>query len=175
MILMGTGHRPDKLAGWRAGPNDSRTWQLRYAIRDYLREQRPDRVISGMAQGFDLYLAFEALNAGIPLTAAQPTRDHGANWPADSIAKASLGRVLSRAKEIVSVGGGKSFAELGPAAYHARNVWMLDHATHILACWDGSAGGTSACLMSNKRRARPLPVVNIWHPGFAIEDPDRQT
>lgn len=66
MILAGTGHRPKYLP---CRYNENHPWliSLKNKIREKLDELRPSAVISGVAIGFDTWLAQSALDLKIPL------------------------------------------------------------------------------------------------------------
>lgn len=57
--------------------------------------------------------------------------------------------------EIVSPGGYAAWK------MHERNRWMVDHADHILALWDGGKdGGTANCIEYAEKKK--LPITNVW-------------
>lgn len=119
-----------------------------------LRFLEPDAVISGMALGWDQALAEAALDLGIPLIAALPFDDHGANW--SHAAQARHHVILGRAfwSTVVSPGA------YATAKYHVRDRWIVDHGTHVLALWDGTASGTGSTVTYAK--ARGVRVFNAW-------------
>jgi len=82
MILSGTGHRPDKLGGY----SDSAFDNLVKIAEDYLKESKPDKVISGMALGWDQALAEACVNLNIPFIAAVPFKGQESKWYQSSIA-----------------------------------------------------------------------------------------
>lgn len=136
MIVAGTGHRPDKLGGY--APHVTSEW---VRLAEYiLRLWRPDMVISGMALGWDTYLALGAIRVGIPLTAAIPFNGQESRWPAES--QAVYNGILDKAEKIVVVCGGGYSAE----KMQRRNIWMVNNCDFLLSCWDGSPGGTRNCL-----------------------------
>ena len=79
MIIAGTGHRPDKLGGYGL----SQHTRLRAFAKSELKRSNPNRVISGMAAGWDLALADAAFILDIPFTAAVPFEGHDAMWNYD--------------------------------------------------------------------------------------------
>lgn len=153
ILLMVTGHRPHKIPG---GYNEGSPGWL--AIRHWLGEQiqahAPRAVISGMALGVDTVFAVAALELGVPLVAAIPFQGQEAQWPAAS--KARYQRLLARAAIVHAV---------SPPGYHVskmhvRNQWMVDTCTHALAVWDGSSGGTGACVRAIRVAEKPLRVFD---------------
>lgn len=149
MILAATGHRPDKLGGYC---DDVRRRLIALAA-GHLTAVRPDRVISGMALGWDQAVAEAALQIAIPLIAAVPFVGQERRWPPES-QRRYLGLIeRAEAVEIVC-----DFP--GAKAMQLRNEWMVDHADEVVALWNGSWGGTFNCLAYARRRG--VPASNLW-------------
>lgn len=148
MIIAVTGHRPEDCEDESI---------VRGRLRETLSESRPSTVIVGMAAGVDLWAGDEALGLGIDVWAAKPWETHGPRKvDADLYAKVIAG--ASKVVVVTETLGGKY---PGPWAYHKRNEWMVDHATHVLAYWSGKeSGGTYACYKYAKKVGRP--VRNIY-------------
>jgi uncharacterized phage-like protein YoqJ len=151
VIIAGTGHRPDKLGGFE----DAVFERLTALARDRLRELRPEKVISGMALGWDQALAWAALDMGIPITAAVPFEGIETRWPQRS--QNIFNQILDRVKEVHFV-----CSEMGPfkKAFQVRNEWMVDRADLMLALCDGSWGGTFNCIRYAEKKR--VPVENLW-------------
>lgn len=153
-VLAGTGHRPDKLGGWDSFDTHTYPSLVQLAF-DALSRIQPERVISGMAAGWDHALAEAAHMLGIPFTAAIPCDDHASAWPEDSA-------TFQRWHWLKSVAADVTIVSPGPyrdGVMGARNVWMSRRATHTLALWNGDAtGGTASYLRDNK-----TPVCNLWY------------
>ncbi len=142
MIIAGTGHRSDKLPDKKTGyklPNPTYI-KICQATDKLLRELKPEKVISGMALGFDQYLASVAIKLGIPVIAAVPFKGQECKWPAQS--QKAYNKLLSLVSEIVIVSEG----EYSAAKMQIRNEWMVNRADAVIACWDGSNGGTCNCV-----------------------------
>lgn len=148
-ILSATGHRPDKLGGYGAA-TDERCVRL---ANDYLSQMIVERVISGMALGWDLAWAEAALGLGIPVRAAVPFPGQEAQWPNEEINRYHA--ILDRCEDVTYVSGG-----FQPGAYQRRNEWMVDNSDGVVALWDGSSGGTSNCVRYAQRRDKLM--VNLW-------------
>ena len=138
MILAGTGHRPTKLGNEWDGVGHCSDW-CRHCIQKAFERVKPEEVISGMALGFDTLFAEEALRAGIPLTAAVPFTGQENKWPETS--QQRYRAICSQAEVVVVCSGGYS-----PDKMQVRNQWMVDRCSILLACWDGSRGGTCNCV-----------------------------
>lgn len=151
MILAGTGHRPEKLGGYNNPVVEDRLRSLAIAA---LQEREPEKVITGMALGWDQILAEAARACGIPYIAAVPFEGQEKRWP--SASQVYYRALLKDAAEVVYV------CLPGYAAWkmQARNKWMVSRADRMLALWDGSPGGTGNCC--NIARIRKVPIDNLW-------------
>lgn len=148
MILAYTGHRPDKLGGHKL-PNPTYI-KVCQAIDAKLRELKPEKVISGMAQGVDSWGAFIAHKLGIPFIAAVPFVNQESKWPQPS--QKTYHQLLKLASEVVIVSEGG----YAPEKMQIRNEWMIDRADMVLACWDGSDGGTRNAVMYAEKVGKPV-------------------
>lgn len=145
-----TGHRPNKLGGY----SDVTRRKLFGFAQSILRIEKPDHVISGMAQGWDHAVAVAALRADIPLTAAVPFIGQEKMWPAEAQKRYNL--VLGKASKVVIVSeGGFSSAKM-----MIRNEWMVDRCEKLIALWDGTHGGTSNCVRYAQRKG--VKIDNAW-------------
>lgn len=146
MIIAGTGHRPE----------DCRSEEdVRRRVRDTLKEVNPDTIITGMAAGFDLWFADEARLLGIEIWAARPWAGHVPRKRDEELYR----RIVESASRVVDVDESELYG--GPWVYHKRNEWMVDHATNVLAYWNGKkAGGTFACI--NYAKKQKVPVRNVY-------------
>lgn len=149
MIIALTGHRSE----------DSEDESIvRRKVRRALSDtpETVEAVITGMANGLDLWGGDEALKLGLPVIAARPwtthqPREHDAQLYVD---------ILANALRVVTVTEVDTYP--GPWVYHKRNEWMVDNATHVMAYWSGKEkGGTFACV----RYARKVkkPIRNIYN------------
>lgn len=150
MIIAATGHRPNKLGGY----TDAILQHLADGAARYLEEQRPDKVISGMALGWDMAWALAAWRLKIPFIAAIPFNGQQLVWP--ERAQQQWGALKREAAEVVVVCRG----DYAPWKMHVRNQWMVDHSDKVCALWDGSAGGTFNCITYARRQGKPID--NLW-------------
>ncbi len=157
MIISGTGHRPNKLEvhGIQAYPDSfayDRLVSLSMAILD---AEKADKVISGMALGFDMALAQAAIYLKTPFVAAIPFVGQEKQWPEKS--QAYYRNLLEQADEI---------AEVSPPGYeakkmHIRNEWMVNHTDKVIALWNGNtSGGTASCV--KYAESTNTEIVNYW-------------
>lgn len=151
LIVAGTGHRPNKLGGYEW--NSIQQGILERTTEELLR-LKPSLVVSGMALGFDQILACIALEHKIPLLAAVPFRGQEQAWPEDS--QRYYRNILADAAEVVYVCDGG----YAPNKMQRRNEWMVDNCDLLLACWDGSPGGTGNCIRYATKVGRAM--TNVW-------------
>lgn len=154
MIVAATGHRPNKLGGYgnRVG------LALGGLATEYLAQTRPDKVIVGMALGWDQAVAGAAVATGVPFVAAIPFEGQERIWPAE--AQERYQRLLDAAESVEVITVGQVFGQQVNAAMQARNEWMVDRADRIVALWDGSWGGTMNCVRYAEKRG--VPIDNLW-------------
>lgn len=138
MIVAFTGHRPDKLGGYKV-PNPIYI-HVCQQIEKTLIELKPEKVISGMALGVDQWAAYIATKLNIPFLAAIPFIGQEKAWPMAS--QSIYNKLLKKSAEQVIV------CEGGYAAnkMQIRNQWMVDNCDKLIAIWDGTPGGTGNCV-----------------------------
>lgn len=149
MIIAGTGHRPTKLGGYGQAEFD----RLVCIALDYLKKERPDKVISGMALGWDIALAHATISIEIPLIAAIPFIGQESRWWKES--KKRYKYLLSKAEDINISSPGFAYE-----SFQIRNEWMVDNADMMLAMWDGSEGGTYNCIQYAKEKK--VDITNLY-------------
>jgi uncharacterized phage-like protein YoqJ len=152
MIVACTGHRPDKIGGYKL-PNPTYLHICRH-IDEVLTQLQPQKCISGMALGCDQYFASVCIKLGIPFVAAIPFLGQEKAWPAASQKTYHL--LLNKAAEQVIV------CEGGYAAHkmQVRNQWMVDHCDKLLAIWDKSPGGTGNCVKYAESINKDIIYIN---------------
>jgi len=150
-IVAGTGHRPDKLGGYGMLATERLN---KFALRWLTDHPNATTVISGMAIGWDQALACAALIKQRKLICAIPFHGQEKLWPA--MAQRKYRRILMEAEEVHYISDGK----FPIRDMHLRNKWMVDRSTHMLALWNGSAGGTANCIRYANDVGRP--VINLW-------------
>jgi len=113
-----------------------------------------DRVITGMAQGWDHAIADACVFWSIPFTCAIPFEGQERTWPMD--AQEKYHRLLRLSGDVQIICGGK----VSNAKYQHRNRWMVDHCDSVLALWNGTKGGTSNCVAYAEEVGKK--VINAW-------------
>lgn len=153
MIIAGTGHRPPKLGGYIL-PNPTYI-KICQQTEKHLLDLKPEKIISGMALGYDQYLANIAIKLDIPFIAAIPFEGQEKKWPESS--RQVYHKLLGKASEIVMI---------SPPGYSAhklqiRNEWMVDHCDILIGIWDGTAGGTANCIKYAQSKKKDSEIILI--------------
>lgn len=152
MIIAFTGHRPNKIGGFRL-PNPTYLHICRQ-LDQVLCELKPTECISGMALGVDQYAASVCIKLGIPFTAAIPFLGQEKSWPPSS--QAIYRKLLTKsAKQVIVSEGGYSAHKM-----QVRNEWMTDNCDILLAVWDGTTGGTANCVKYAEKIGKPIRIIN---------------
>lgn len=138
MIVGFTGSRPQKLGGFVL-PNPIYNKICKETER-LLLELKPEKCISGMALGYDQYAANICLKLKIPFIAAIPFVGQEAIWPEDS--KKAYNYLLRTAERQVIISEGSYSAY----KMQIRNEYIVNNSDIIIACHDGTAGGTKNCV-----------------------------
>jgi uncharacterized phage-like protein YoqJ len=155
MILMGTGHRAHSL-GTSFPPMQLKLVEFATTV---LTEMKPDRVVSGMATGWDQALARASRRVGIPYEAVIPFHGQEDRW--HSTDRAAYRDLLSDADGIqVVVEDPTDFRQ----ALMDRNEAMVDQSDGVLGVWDGRKyGGTFKCLCyAHDRGLRVYQLYQSW-------------
>ena len=153
MIIAGTGHRPNKLGGYG---DDVKIKLQKFAVSMINNlKVKPDRIISGMALGWDQALARAAVELGIPFIAAVPFRGQEMAWPASS--QKEYAELLTLALKTIYVSEPGYYKQ----KMQIRNAFMVNSCDIVLALWDGTPGGTKNCLDYATYRAKKM-VINVW-------------
>lgn len=168
----GTGHRPDKLGGHDATRSTHAGIRL---LTDnlvaLLRSIKPDLVISGGALGFDQYLGIVAVEQKIPLLLALPSKPFGDNWPPQSLGRKLHEHLVKKAAFVHYVTPVR-YSLVGAKCLQDRNEWMVRHATDLIACWNGTRGGTANCLDFARAQVREglqdLRIHEMWDSRYTM-------
>jgi uncharacterized phage-like protein YoqJ len=150
MIIAGTGHRPDKLGGYGSDV----TFKLHSLAFNWIEDNKPSRIITGMALGWDQALGWAAYDSEIPFTAAMPFVDMEKKWPTQS---------QEWFKDLLALSDDPVYVEDGGYAswkMQSRNEFMVDNCDVVLALWNGTPGGTANCIAYAEKVGKP--IINLW-------------
>lgn len=173
MIIAITGHRPDKLGGYKPCAEHE---HIRLLMKKAFMAFQPTQIITGMALGVDQWAAEEALKLKIPLVAAIPFEEQASNWPHES--QQHYRNLLSQIPDQIRV------CEPGYLVWklQKRNEWMVDHCDMVLAFWDGTKGGTANCVNYAVKKKKTVMQINphigvdLWCTWLHIsEEPYRES
>ena len=167
-----TGHRPRKFP-WRYDELDPRCVALKAVLTEQitaLADAGITQFLSGMAEGTDVWsalsvLALQEKNPKVKLHCILPCREQADKWAASS--QDLYHSILERADSIVYVS----------RAYHKncmldRNRFLVDHASALLAVYNGEwRGGTAATMRYAQKLGREIIVIDpitrsVSHGGF---------
>ena len=137
-----TGHRPGKLT-WRYDELDHRCVALKRRITDAVElayEQGFRHFLCGMAMGCDLYfceaaLALRERHPDVTVEAAIPCPTQADAWPPAQ--RERYDRLVAACDFETMVSG-----QYTSACMLRRDRYMVDHASLLIAAFDGTSGGT---------------------------------
>ena len=154
-----TGHRPVKLP-WKHDEWDPRCIALKGRMLDAIEtayEEGYRHFLCGMALGCDLYfcecvLRLRETCPDVTLEAAIPCPSQTDGWPQNQ---------RERYRRLVSACDFETLvsAAYSPACMQRRDRYMVDHASLLIAAFDGTAGGTRYTMEYAMRRG--LDIVDL--------------
>ena len=156
-----SGHRPNKLP-WGTDETDPRCMELKRQIRHAL-DEAYDRgyrhFICGMAKGADLYFCEAAQSLrddrpGVTVEAAIPCETQADKWSeADRI----------RYFDLVGLCDFETMVQhhYDRGCMLRRNRYMVDHASLLIAAFDGTMGGTMYTITYAMRQGVAVEVIDI--------------
>lgn len=162
-----TGHRPEKLP-WGTNENDERCLAVKRQINEALElayEKGKRHFICGMARGADFYfceaaLALRERREGVTVEAALPCEEQALRW-----------NERDRNRYFTLVGG----CDLETMVQHRydkgcmlrRDRYMVDHASMLIAVYNGTLGGTMYTVSYAMKRG--VEVITI-----PVDTPERE-
>ena len=154
-----TGHRPSKLP-WGYREEDLRCLDLKMDIVQALvalYERGYRHFLCGMAEGCDLYFAESVLllrevHPDVSLEAAVPFRAQAEHWTAAQ--RERYQDLLTRCDTVTVLQ-----EDYKPGCMMARNRYMVNRSSLLLACYNGEAGGTRSTILY--AREQGLEIVTI--------------
>ncbi len=164
-----TGYRPEKMP-FPEDPSHEVYRRFRAAEARLIRQladQGYTHFVSGMARGFDLWVAEDvlALRVRFPelkLICALPFPEQAAGWPSPE--QMRWRAVCEQADEIVTVAP----AYFG-GCFYARNRYMVDRADLLVCAYDGRPGGTAYTVDYARKKGKPSIFI---HPVTCVVSTD---
>ena len=154
-----TGHRPGKLP-WKYDETDERCLALKRRMADAVEAAYAEgyrHFLCGMALGCDLYFCECVLQLrercpDVTLEAAIPCPSQADGW---------IPEQRERYRRLVSACDYETLvsAVYSPSCMQRRDRYMVDHASLLIAAFDGTAGGTRYTMEYAMRRR--LDIVDL--------------
>ena len=151
-----TGHRP-KTLGWGYNLGTKLYYNMYRSMYQFLREEMPDRCITGMALGVDTVFALAALSyrdiSNKDVDCYIPFNGQELLWSKED--QERYVRILKRAdhRKIITDNGYSAWA------MQKRNEWMVDETDILLAVWNGiKKGGTWNCIRYAQKKNVPVII-----------------
>jgi uncharacterized phage-like protein YoqJ len=159
MIVAVTGHRPDKLPEGYNGEHKPIRMALSEALDEVCVEYgNIERMLSGMALGFDQIACEVALNKHVLITGCIPCFNQDRKWIDES--KKYYRELIKR----ISEAGGDfvivTEEDYTPYCMIVRDHYMVDNCDLLIALWNGTEGGTEKTVKYAKKKG--VTVKNIW-------------
>lgn len=162
MIVSFSGHRPDKITGYKASPHTVEVALRKALSEEILRlcNEGATTFLSGMAPGVDLWAADEVLRlrgegqigGDVRLVLAVPypnfDRSFAKEW------RSLYHFILEAADEVVYLSQGYHHG-----CYHRRNDYLAEQADVVVAYYEGSEGGTRYTLRKAEKQGKS--IVNL--------------
>lgn len=164
MILSVTGHRPDKLGGYTLEAALVLSGFAGQELRRF--DPLPERVLTGLALGWDMAVAYACGHLKIPYEACVPFLGQELRWT--QYWQKNYRNFLAGACKVTVV------TEGGYASYKMwkRNIYMVDGSDQLLALFNGSVGGTKHCVEYAAEVNKPTD--NCWKRWVQYQE-DRKT
>lgn len=158
MIIAATGHRPKYCP---CKYNEKHPWLKDLKNRLYAdldvgyNSGQIDYLITGMAIGFDTWIAEVALELGIPIHAYVPFPNQDSTWFSSS--KEKYKEILGKAENVVIVS-----KEYHPKVFFERDKAMVDKADMIMALLNPLAEEGGTFYTVKYAQSKKLKIENYW-------------
>lgn len=150
-----TGHRPEKLGGYKPNPLGR---AVQRELRAKIEELRPAKLYQGMANGVDRWSGWISWQLRVPFVAVVPFNGQERKWPMEK--QREYHELLSNAAEVVTLFDPPTSRKDAAEKLQKRNEWMVDHCDTLLAVWDGSDSGTGNCVRYAARVGRRIVRID---------------
>ena len=156
-----TGHRPAKLP-WGTNENDPRCLAVREELAcrlEVVYEAGYRRFLCGMAIGCDMLfaeavLALQERCPDVLLEAVIPCGTQPDKWTLPQ--RLRYNRLLDRCSKVTVLQ-----IHYSPDCMQRRNRYMVDHSSLLLACYNGSPGGTMSTILYAQRQQIKVITMDL--------------
>ena len=148
-----TGHRPEKL---QVTEEDAKAL-LRCEIQNAV-DEGYSVFITGMARGVDIWAAeivvdLREKNKDLKLICAVPYKGFEQRWAGEW--QRRYQSILDRADYVRVLKEGYS-----PSVFQLRNMWMVNHASRLIAFYNGEPGGTRNTIEYARDQKIDVRIIN---------------
>lgn len=151
IVAAGTGHRPHKEPG---GSNTMLFMNQVGIICNWIKANKPSRILSGMALGFDQALALSAIFCEVKFSAIIPFDGYEQLW--DESSQAFFNNLLNAADQVLILSDGCYSKE----KMYYRNRYLVDKSTHILTWYNNLPGGTRYTI--NYAKSLNREIIHLY-------------
>ena len=151
LILVGTGHRPNRLGGYSYSTQD----KLARLATTAVQQLQPSYGYCGGALGWDMAWGEALMDAGIPYCMALPWPDMGLRW---SFNQRLTFRLLKEKADRVHYLSDRYYK----GVYIVRDKYMVDNAQGVVALLDPTATTSGTYQTVQYAESLHLPIMNLW-------------
>ena len=152
--VCGTGHRPKYLP---CKYDEKHIWAMKVKenLKKWIVDNDPEYIISGMAIGWDTWVAEAALLLEVYLSAYTPFPEQGSKWPA--AAKKRYDSILDRASAVLRVS-----KEYHKDCFFKRDKAMVDNSDIVLALWNPKIKSGGTYWTVKYAESQNKKIINFW-------------
>ncbi|MGM9647658.1 MAG: SLOG family protein [Eubacteriales bacterium] len=149
-----TEHRPEKISHTVNEVCEGLKKEIHQAIADGY-----NVFITGMARGVDIWAAeivldMRKLNKDIELICASPYEGFESSWKAEW--QGRYKQIIESANRVYYISPSYS-----RSCFQARNKWMVDHSTLLIAVYSGEKGGTQNTIDYARKHAIDVRITTL--------------
>lgn len=152
MIIAGTGHRPKYCP---CKYKDSHPWlsELKRDLRESIQEAKT--IITGMALGWDIWLAQVALENKIPIHCYIPFRGQEFSWPTSN--RKEYQRIFGLAEKVVYIS-----EQYYKECYLERDRAMVDDCDKVYSLLNPEVDSGGTYYTVQYAKSKNLEIKNFW-------------
>lgn len=149
-----SGHRPEKVTGAEARIVVELRKEIEQAIDDGYR-----MFLTGMSRGVDLWAAdivieLRRYNKDLKLMCVIPFEGMEERWTVEWKKHFNMVRKKADLVQVLS-------NQYSPDAYQIRNAWMVNHASRLIAVFNGDQSGTANTIQYAQEKVMPVHIIEV--------------